>query len=34
MQPDQIKDVVLEKYAAAAMRVVAGEKSGCCGGGF
>lgn len=33
MQPDQIKDVVREKYAAAAMRVVAGEKSGCCGGG-
>src|ERR1700709_1375921 len=28
----QIKDTVREKYGAAALRVIAGERSSCCGG--
>jgi arsenite methyltransferase len=28
----QIKDIVREKYGAAALRVIAGERSSCCGG--
>src|SRR6266576_1589464 len=29
---DEIKEVVRDRYAAAALRVVAGEGNGCCGG--
>jgi arsenite methyltransferase len=29
---DQLREVVREKYGAAALRVVAGEKNSCCGG--
>jgi SAM-dependent methyltransferase len=29
----QIKETVREKYGAAALRVIAGERSSCCGGG-
>jgi arsenite methyltransferase len=30
--PAEIKEVVRDRYAAAALRVVAGEANGCCGG--
>jgi SAM-dependent methyltransferase len=30
---DTLKDVVREKYGAAALRVASGERSGCCGAG-
>jgi SAM-dependent methyltransferase len=30
--PDEIKEVVRDRYAAAALRVAAGESNGCCGG--
>src|SRR6266581_5103743 len=32
MSAQDIKDTVREKYGDAALRVLAGEKSGCCGG--
>jgi SAM-dependent methyltransferase len=32
MEADQIKELVRDTYAAAALRVAAGESNGCCGG--
>ena len=33
MSPDNVKDTVRQKYGAAALRVAAGSRTGCCGTG-